>query len=182
MNLKSNNFAVASLKTQRISASKARLVAVLLKGKKVSEALGLLANVSKKAAPIFTKLINSAVANAINNHGLSQPDLVIFAAIVNEGPTLKRFRPRAKGAASQILKRTSHFKVVLVDNSRLQEETTIAPNQIPFVAPTQPDSPKLETTIQENEVVINESQVENNVKSTKEPSEEVETNKKKAVK
>ncbi len=113
MNLDNNNYAVASLKTQRISASKARLVANLVKNKPVFEALSILAHTNKKASPIFRKLINSAIANAINNHGLEQANLVVKSAIVNEGPTLKRFRPRAKGSASQILKRTSHFKVVL---------------------------------------------------------------------
>ncbi|MXR57480.1 50S ribosomal protein L22 [Mycoplasma hyopneumoniae] len=117
MKLENHNLAVASLKTQRISAFKARLVAVLLKGKKVSDALAILAHTKKKASPIFTKLINSAVANAINNHGFEHSNLIIKAAIVNEGPTLKRFRPRAKGAASQILKRTSHFKVILVSQN-----------------------------------------------------------------
>ncbi|MXR12287.1 50S ribosomal protein L22 [Mycoplasma flocculare] len=130
MNLTNHNFAIASLKTQRISASKARLVAVLLKGKKVSDALAILAHTRKKAAPIFAKLINSAVANAINNHGLEHSNLSIKAAIVNEGPTLKRFRPRAKGSASQILKRTSHFKVVLVsENEKNNEKTRLYENK-----------------------------------------------------
>lgn len=115
MSLTNNSLVSASVKTQRISASKARLVAVLLKNKPVYEALSILNHTNKKAAPIFKKLINSAIANAINNHGLEQSNLVVKAAIVNEGPTLKRFRPRAKGSASQILKRTSHFKVVLTN-------------------------------------------------------------------
>lgn len=107
----------AHVKTQRISPRKARLVADLIRNKSTSEALSVLNNSPKKAARIFLKLLNSAIANAINNHGLDSTKLRIAQVYVNEGPTLKRFQPRSQGRAYAILKRTSNFSIFLEESA-----------------------------------------------------------------
>lgn len=105
--------AKAHVKMQRVSAQKARLVADLFRNKSTTEALSILHNTNKKASKLFIKLLNSAIANAVNNHGMNGSSLFVSAVYVNEGPTLKRFQPRSKGTAYQILKRTSHLSIVL---------------------------------------------------------------------
>lgn len=105
----------AHIKMQRVSAQKARLVADLFRGKSTADALAILHNTNKKASKLFIKLLNSAIANAVNNHGMDGSALFVSAVYVNEGPTLKRFQPRSKGTAYQILKRTSHLTVVLAE-------------------------------------------------------------------
>jgi len=107
--------AKAIAKTVRIAPRKARLVADLVRGKSVVEAIVTLANTNKAASPIIDKVIKSAVANAVNNHSMNEETLYVKEILVNEGPTLKRFRPRAKGSASPILKRTSHISVVIAE-------------------------------------------------------------------
>ena len=107
--------AKAIAKTVRIAPRKARLVADLVRGKSVVDAIVILANTPKAASPIIDKVVKSAAANAINNHMMNEEDLYIKEILVNEGPTLKRFRPRAKGSASPIMKRTSHISVVLAE-------------------------------------------------------------------
>ena len=97
----------------RISSRKAKLVADLIRGKKVEEALAILKLTPKGASPIIEKVVNSAVANAENNHELDKEKLYIAEVYANQGPTMKRFRPRAQGRASKILKRTSHIGVVV---------------------------------------------------------------------
>ncbi|WP_435130131.1 50S ribosomal protein L22 [Mycoplasma sp. 6243] len=109
--------AIASVKLQKVSSSKAKLVANLFRGKDVSIALGLLRNTSKKSAPIFMKLLNSAIANATNNHGMNASKLFVKEVYVNEGPTLKRFQPRSQGRAYSIFKRTSNLKIVLEERN-----------------------------------------------------------------
>lgn len=103
----------AKVNVQRISARKARLVADLIRYKSTSDALSILYNTNKKASALFIKLLNSAVANAINNHGMNSEKLVVDKVLVNEGPTLKRFQPRSQGRAYSIFKRTSHLEIVL---------------------------------------------------------------------
>ncbi|MFC6169663.1 50S ribosomal protein L22 [Loigolactobacillus jiayinensis] len=103
----------AVAKTVRIAARKARLVMDLIRGKNVAEAIAILKFTPNGAAPIIAKVLNSAIANAENNFDLDAENLVVSEAFVNEGPTLKRFRPRAKGSASPINKRTSHITVVV---------------------------------------------------------------------
>lgn len=110
--------AIASVKLQRISARKARLVMDLIRHKSVQDAIVILNNTQKKATHIIIKLLNSAIANAVNNHGANADELIIEEAIVNEGPTLKRFQPRSQGRANTILKRTSHFSVKVSDNKK----------------------------------------------------------------
>ncbi|AEV95533.1 50S ribosomal protein L22 [Pediococcus claussenii] len=103
----------ATAKTVRIAARKVRLVVDLIRGKSVAEAFAILKFTPRGASPVVEKVLKSAVANAENNFDLDREDLVISKAFVNEGPTLKRFRPRAKGSASPINKRTSHITVVV---------------------------------------------------------------------
>ena len=105
--------AKATARMVRISARKARLVIDLIRGKKVADALGILKFTPRKGAYLIEKVLNSAIANAENNFDLDVEDLYVSEAYVNEGPTLKRFRPRAKGSASPINKRTSHITIVV---------------------------------------------------------------------
>jgi len=105
----------AIAKTVRIAPRKARLVADLIRGKKVGEAYAILKNTDKKASEIIEKVLMSAVANADHNLNLDVDTLFVKEAFVNEGATLKRFRPRAKGSASRINKRTSHITVVVAE-------------------------------------------------------------------
>lgn len=113
--------AKAHVKTQRISAQKARLVAALIKNRSTTDALAILHNTNKKAAYFFIKLVNSAVANAVNNFGLSGTNLYVKQAIVNEGTTLKRYQPKSKGVAASIYKRTSHLSVFVVERSNVEQ-------------------------------------------------------------
>ena len=97
----------------RVSPRKARLVTDLVRGKKVEEALGILAYTRKAFAKTLTKLINSAVANAQQNNQVDVDTLVVKKIAVDGGPTAKRFIPRALGRATRLRKRTSHVTVVL---------------------------------------------------------------------
>jgi large subunit ribosomal protein L22 len=97
----------------RIAPRKLRLVMDMVRGKPVEDALTTLGLVRKGASPVLAKVIKSALANAENNHGMNTDGLFIKEAFVDEGPTLKRFMPRAMGRATQIRKRTSHITVVL---------------------------------------------------------------------
>lgn len=105
----------ATAKTVRTSPRKTRLVIDLIRGKNVAEAISILKYSPNKAAGIIEKVLMSAVANAENNYDLDVEHLVVSEAFVNEGPTMKRFRPRAKGSASPINKRTSHITVVVTE-------------------------------------------------------------------
>lgn len=107
--------AKAVLRTVRIAPRKVRLVVDLVRGKKVGEAIAILKHTPKAASPVVEKLILSAIANAEHNYEMDPDNLVISQAFVDEGPTLKRFRPRAQGRASAINKRTSHVTVVLTE-------------------------------------------------------------------
>lgn len=99
----------------RVSAFKARDVTRAIQGRSASDALDLLAFSPKKAAALVQKTLKSAIANAENNAELKVDTLLVKEAVVGEGPTLKRFRARARGGASPILKRTSHIRIVLSD-------------------------------------------------------------------
>ena len=105
--------ATAKVTGVRVTPRKCRLVIDLIRGKKVSDALGILANVNKSAAPVVAKLVKSAAANAVNNNKMDESKLYIKAIYANDGPRLKRYMPRAKGSASSIIKRTSHITVVV---------------------------------------------------------------------
>ncbi len=112
--------AKASAKYLRVSSQKAGLVCELIRNKKVEEAFHILETSTKKSAPLLKKVLNSAVANATENHGMVTEDLVIIKAIANEGPTMKRFRARAKGRADQKLKRTSIIEIVVSDERKVK--------------------------------------------------------------
>jgi len=103
----------AQAKYVRTSARKARLVCTHIRGKSVDEARAILAFTPRAVARDWSKLLESAVANAENNHELVGDDLKVLAAYADEGPTLKRFRPRAMGRATRIRKRTSHLTITL---------------------------------------------------------------------
>lgn len=107
--------AKAVLMHMRVSPRKARLVADLVRGKNVQYALDALKFTNRAASAPIRKLIESAVANAENNHGLDPDILWVKELTVDTGPTLKRFMPRAQGRAYSIRKRTSHVKVVLAE-------------------------------------------------------------------
>lgn len=105
----------ASLRFARISPQKCRLVADQVRGLPVDKALELLAFSPKKGAAILKKVLESAIANAEHNEGADVDELKITKVFVDQGPTMKRIRPRAKGRANRILKRTSHITVAVGD-------------------------------------------------------------------
>ena len=105
----------AKLKYARISPQKCRLVADAVRGKKVANALQVLTLMPKKGAAIVRKVLESAVANAEHNHGADIDELTVSSIFVDEAPTFKRFRARAKGRSSRIIKRNSHITVQVAD-------------------------------------------------------------------
>jgi large subunit ribosomal protein L22 len=105
--------AEATLRYARISARKVKIVADLIRGKDVAEALAIVKFTPKASSEIIEKLLKSAIANAENNHGMDSKKLYIAEIYANQGPTLKRIRPAAKGSAVRIRKRTSHITIVL---------------------------------------------------------------------
>ena len=107
----------AKLSTARLSAQKARLVADQIRGKGVEEALELLTYSPKKGAAIIKKVLNSAIANAEHNEGVDIDELKVSTIFVDEAMTMKRIRPRAKGRADRILKRSCHITVKVADNN-----------------------------------------------------------------
>ena len=107
--------AVAKLRYARISAQKGRLVADQIRGLPVEQALNVLAFSTKKGAAMVKKVLDSAIANAENNEGADVDELKVKYVTVDEGPTMKRIRARAKGRASRILKRSSHITVTVAD-------------------------------------------------------------------
>jgi ribosomal protein L22 len=98
----------------RTSARKARMVCPHIRGKSVQEARAILDFTPRDVARDWRKLLDSAVANAESNHELLEDDLIVRDAYADEGPTIKRFRPRAMGRATPIHKRTSHLTIALV--------------------------------------------------------------------
>ena len=105
--------AKAHLKYARISNRKVDIVLSLIRNKPVGVAMGILKNTPKAASELLEKLLNSAIANAENNHNMDVSKLYVAETYANQGPTLKRVRPRAQGRAFRILKRTSHITMVL---------------------------------------------------------------------
>ena len=105
--------AKAILRYARISSRKVKIVADLIRGKKVDEALAIVKFTPKASSEILEKLLKSAIANAENNHGMNSANLYVDQIYANQGPTLKRIRPAAKGSAVRIRKRTSHITIVL---------------------------------------------------------------------
>jgi large subunit ribosomal protein L22 len=105
----------ARLKGAKISAQKARLVSDQIRGKDVGEALDILSFSTKKGAHLVKKLLESAIANAEHNEGADVDELKVAKIFVDEGLTMKRIRPRAKGRADRILKRTCHITLAVAD-------------------------------------------------------------------
>ena len=106
----------ARLKGARLSAQKARLVADQIRGKPVAEALAILEFSAKKGARLLRKLLESAIANAEHNESADVDELVVCRIFVDEGLVMKRIKPRAKGRADRILKRTCHITLTLADD------------------------------------------------------------------
>ena len=105
--------AKATLKFARISSRKVKIVADLIRGKNVDEALAIIKFTPKASSEVLEKLLKSAIANAENNHDMKHENLYVAEIFANQGPTLKRIRPAAKGSAVRIRKRTSHITIVL---------------------------------------------------------------------
>ncbi len=105
--------AKATARTVRIASRKVRLVVDLIRGKKIGEAIAILRLTPKAASPVVEKVLKSAIANAEHNYEMDVENLFVSEVFVDEGPTMKRFRPRAQGRASAINKRTSHITLVV---------------------------------------------------------------------
>ena len=106
----------ATLKFARISSRKVKIVADLIRGKDVDEALAIMKFTPKASSEVLEKLLKSAIANAENNHDMKHENLYVAEIYANQGPTLKRIRPAAKGSAVRIRKRTSHITIVLKEH------------------------------------------------------------------
>ena len=109
--------AKAVLRYARISSRKVKIVADLIRGKKVDEALAIVKFTPKASSEIIEKLLKSAIANAENNHGMNRGNLIVSEIYANQGPTLKRIRPAAKGSAVRIRKRTCHITIVVKEEN-----------------------------------------------------------------
>jgi len=107
------NVAKARVTHIRIAPRKVRIVIDLIRNKPVGHAIAILKNTPKGASPIVEKLLNSAIANAQNNHNMNVDNLYVSEVYADQGPTLKRIMPRAKGMATRINKRTSHITMIL---------------------------------------------------------------------
>ena len=105
--------AVAKVTNVRIAPRKVRIVIDLIRNKPVGVALVFLKNTPKAASELLIKLLQSAIANAVNNHNMDANSLYVAEIFANQGPTLKRVRPRAQGRAFRIRKRTSHITIVV---------------------------------------------------------------------
>ena len=105
--------AKAILRYARISPRKVKIVIDLIRNKSVAEAIGIINNTPKAASEYLIKLLNSAIANATNNHNMDAEKLYVAEVYANPGPILKRIMPRAQGRAFRIRKRTSHITIVL---------------------------------------------------------------------
>lgn len=109
--------AKAVAKYVRIAPRKVNLVAAEIRGKQVDEALAILKFTPKRGAKVLEKVVKSAVANAENNNNMDRENLYISEVYANQGPTLKRWRPRSQGRAYPILKRTSHVGVTVTEKN-----------------------------------------------------------------
>lgn len=116
--------AKAVAKTVRIAPRKVRMVLDLIRGKEVGEAMAILKLTNKRTSPVVEKVLKSAVANAEHNYDMDIENLVISEVYADEGPTLKRFRPRAQGRATKINKHTSHITLVVSEAVSEEEAVT----------------------------------------------------------
>lgn len=108
----------ASATHVRIAPRKVRAVVDLIRGKDIGEALAILRNTPKAASPLVEKVLKSAVANAEHNYDLNAENLYVAKAFVDQGPTLKRYRARARGMATRILKKTSHITLMVAEKHK----------------------------------------------------------------
>jgi len=144
----------AQAKWVRTSARKARLVLDHIRGRSVPEARTILAFTTRDVAIDIEKVLRSAVANAEANHGLDGDDLVVEAAFANEGPTLKRWKPRARGRVNRIRKRMCHVTIVLVEQPEQQTpRRRRAAASAETSAPTAEAKPKAKTRRRKKEAV-----------------------------
>jgi large subunit ribosomal protein L22 len=123
----------ATAKFVGTSTRKIGLVAAMIRGMDVTSAQTVLVNANKRATDPVGKVLKSALANAQNNQSLKRGELVVESVLVGPGPTLKRFRPRARGAAGSIKKRTSHITVILTDNAGTTSNpvAAVTPKELP---------------------------------------------------
>ena len=126
---------ISTYKYARISAFKAREVTREIQGLPVSAALDRLAFTPRKAALLISKTLKSAIANAENNNNLRAESLVVREAVVGEGPTLKRFQPKARGSAGPIRKRTSHIRIIVTDEIEIKTREPKKPARKKAAAP-----------------------------------------------
>ena len=136
----------AEAKYVRLSARKARLVLDHIRGRSVPEARTILAFTSRAAAVDIEKVLRSAVANAESAHGLDGDELIVFAAYADEGPTLKRWRARARGRVNRIRKRTCHITLIVSENPTAQARPKRAAEQPAAQAAPAPDAPASDET------------------------------------
>lgn len=108
----------ASATHVRIAPRKVRVVVDLIRGKDIGEALAILRNTPKAASPLVEKVLNSAVANAEHNYNFDADNLYVAKVFVDQGPSLKRYRARARGMASRILKKTSHITLMVAEKQK----------------------------------------------------------------
>jgi len=139
----------AEAKYVRLSARKARLVLDHIRGRSVPEARTILAFTSRAAAVDIEKVLRSAVANAESAHGLDGDELIVLAAYADEGPTLKRWRARARGRVNRIRKRTCHITLIVSENPKAQarpkraaEKPAAQAAPAPDAAPASDETPK----------------------------------------
>jgi large subunit ribosomal protein L22 len=133
----------------RISAFKAREVARAIQGLPVAAALDILMFTPRKAAPMIAKTLKSAIANAENNKNLRADKLVVQEATVGEGPTFKRFQPKARGSAGPIRKRTSHIRIVVTDEIEIehkrQPKGPLRKNRVANASPVRDTNPEVDS-------------------------------------
>ena len=145
----------AQAKWVRTSARKARLVLDHIRGRSVPEARTILAFMTRAAATDIEKVLRSAVANAEANHGLDGDELVVESAFADEGPTLKRWKPRARGRVNRIRKRTCHVTLVLAEQPEVAtpRRRPRTQSETPASAPADEAAPKTRTRRRKKEAV-----------------------------
>ncbi|PIP25095.1 MAG: 50S ribosomal protein L22 [Candidatus Nealsonbacteria bacterium CG23_combo_of_CG06-09_8_20_14_all_36_12] len=152
----------------RIAPRKVRLVADLIRGKSIEEAQTILNFTTKKAAPVLSKLLKSAVANARNNFQLEEINLYIQKITVNEGPKLKRWRARARGTAYPIQKKTSHITIILGEikekAKKIEKIKKARPEPAKRVEKVPKKVPKIEKPKLKPELEIKKPKIEKGIK------------------
>jgi large subunit ribosomal protein L22 len=146
--------AKATAKFVRMSPRKVRLVIDTIRGKYAADALNTLKFVPNHAADEIANVLRSAVANAVNNHGMSDDYLKVARCYVDAGPTMKRVQPRAQGRAYRILKRTSHITIVVAEGEAPARKTgPLKPKKAPLLAklPTPAETPAPAETVEERD-------------------------------